>query len=199
MLEVKQAEFIKSSSDLKQCPESSLPEFAFIGRSNVGKSSIINMITGRKSLARTSATPGKTRLINHFSIDNAWLLVDLPGYGFAKISRTEREKWTKMIQNYLTGRKNLKNVFLLIDSRVEPQKNDIEFMQWLNNNKLPFTLIFTKSDKLTQKELMQNLKIYKAELMNIFNPLPLALVTSAKLKKGRPEILSLIEELIEKQ
>jgi len=160
-MKITSAKFVKSSPDFRKCPEPNKPEYAFIGRSNVGKSSLINAITNHKKLAKTSGTPGKTQLINHFEINDWWYLVDLPGYGFAKISKTMRAKWEKMIMDYLYQRPNLMTTFILIDSRHEPQKLDKELIEWFGSNQLPFTLVFTKSDKLTKKRLGDSLQVYK--------------------------------------
>jgi GTP-binding protein len=189
------AKFEKSSADHRQCPLTELPEYAFIGRSNVGKSSLINMITGSKKLAKTSGTPGKTRLINHFRINEAWFLVDLPGYGFAKISKRVREKWEKMIHDYLLHRKNLVSTFILIDSRHEPQASDMEFIRWFGEHALPFVLIFTKSDKLGPNQLGKNIKDYQQKLLTEWEELPLSLITSSKSGRGKEEILELIDEM----
>lgn len=192
---IHQASFSKSSPDYRQCPETKLPEYAFIGRSNVGKSSLINMITGHGKLAKISGTPGKTQLINHFLINDSWFLVDLPGYGFAKISKKIREKWQGMISNYLLHRENLVNTFVLIDSRHEPQKADLDFIRWFGENGLPFALVFTKTDKLGVNKLSSNLKAYEKKLMEEWDELPLSLVTSAKTKKGKDDVLGFIEEM----
>lgn len=190
------ASFLMSSSSVSGCPEHSLPEFAFIGRSNVGKSSLINMLTGRKGLAKTSSSPGKTRLINHFIIGEAWYLVDLPGFGYAKLSKTEREHLQKMIQGYLTRRTNLVCTFLLIDSRLEPQRIDLAFMEWMSEHELPFVLLFTKTDKLSATRIANNIALYKTELMKSWEDLPPLILTSAETRKGRDEILTAIGEMI---
>jgi GTP-binding protein len=188
------AQFIKSSKVVNDCPKPDLPEYAFIGRSNVGKSSLINMITGVKKLAKTSTTPGKTQLINHFIINEEWYLADLPGYGYAKISRETREKWEKMIRNFLLTRRNLLNTFILIDSRIEPQKSDLEFMEWLGVNEIPFTITFTKTDKLKRSEIIRNIESYKKELRERWEELPLMILTSSENKMGKDDILNFIEE-----
>lgn len=198
-MEIIDARFVVSSTDYLKCPIPEIPEFAFIGRSNVGKSSLINMLTGRKNLAKISGTPGKTRLINHFIINNSWYLVDLPGYGFAKISKSVRIKWEKMSQEYLLHRKNLTNTFILIDSRLEPQKSDIEFISWFGEKNLPFFLIFTKSDKLSKSKLSINLENYKNKLLEYWEEVPVSVVTSAKTGKGKEEILFFIETMIVKE
>jgi GTP-binding protein len=194
---IESARFIKSSPDYRQCPEPSIPEFAFIGRSNVGKSSLINMLTGRKNLAKTSGTPGKTQLINHFLINKIWYLVDLPGYGFAKTSKKNREGWQKMINNYLLNRSNLVSTFILIDARLEPQKIDLELIRWFGENGLPFVLIFTKSDKLSKAKKQHNIKHYQEVLLDEWEELPLSFVTSSTQKLGQQELLELIGEMHE--
>jgi GTP-binding protein len=189
---IRSAEFVKSSSALGQCPAPNLPEFAFIGRSNVGKSSLINMITSRKSLAKTSSTPGKTQVINHFIINNSWYLVDLPGYGFAKISRSQREAWEKMTMDYLTGRTSLISTFVLIDSRIEPQRSDMEFMERLAHAGLPFAMVFTKADKLTKNELASSMAAYKRTMLRSWESMPQHIITSAETGLGREELLEYI-------
>lgn len=196
-MEIKTSFFLKSSPDLKNCPLSELPDFAFIGRSNVGKSSLINMLAGKKGMAKVSGTPGKTRLINFFLINDAWHLVDLPGYGFAKISKDQRSKLENMIENYLLRRDNLRMVFLLIDSRLEPQKVDIEFMTWLRRNSLPFIILFTKTDKLTRNQLAVSASTYTASITKIMHFDPQIILTSAEKKIGREEVLDEIQSLIE--
>ncbi len=188
------AEFVKSSQTLDECPQSKIPEFAFIGRSNVGKSSLINMLTGRKNLAKTSTTPGKTRLINHFLIEKSWHLVDLPGYGYAKVSKTERQIFEKLIVNYISRRESLICVFVLIDSRIKPQKIDLEFITWLGENGIPFAIVFTKIDKPKQNELKTNLKLFEIELAKNWEELPIWFLSSAVNKKGREEILEYIKK-----
>ena len=160
-MEIKTAEFVISNTDVKKCPEGQLPEYAFIGRSNVGKSSLINMLTNRNKLAMTSSTPGKTQLINHYIINNEWYLVDLPGYGYAKMGKTGKEKLKTIIEDYILLRENLTSVFVLIDCRLKPQQIDLEFMEWLGENEIPFSIIFTKSDKLSAKQLKENTDAYK--------------------------------------
>lgn len=192
---IQQAKFVKSSPGYQACPDTSLPEYAFIGRSNVGKSSLINMITGFGKLAKTSGTPGKTQLINHFIINDSWYLVDLPGYGFARISKKIREKWEKMIHDYLTQRQNLVNTFILIDSRHDPQNSDMEFIRWFGEQGLPFALVFTKSDKMGVNKLKANLKSYQKSLLEEWEELPFSVVSSAKTKKGQEEILHFIGEM----
>jgi GTP-binding protein len=189
------ATFISSSPSLRQCPEEELPEFAFIGRSNVGKSSLINMLTGRKGLAKVSGSPGKTRMINHFLINGRWYLVDLPGYGFAKISKQERIRHRHLIEDYLLNRKTLKRVFLLIDSRHEPQKIDLEFMSGLLRYDIPFTILFTKTDKLTRNEIRRNSASYISVLKKSSIPVPPLTITSSVSRTGREEILEEILRL----
>lgn len=195
-MDIKSAVFVISNQDHKKCPAPNLPEFAFIGRSNVGKSSLINMLTDRKSLAKTSSTPGKTQLINHFNINDLWYLVDLPGYGYAKLSKNIREKFGKMIQNYIITRSNLLCLFVLIDSRLAPQKKDVEFLEFLGQNEIPFAIVFTKSDKLTKNQLAKNISQYKITLKNTWEFLPEIFISSAETKLGQTEILSYIESII---
>ena len=192
---IKYANYIKSSALISQCPEHNRPEYAFIGRSNVGKSSLINMLTGNKKLAKTSATPGKTLLINHFVINNDWYLVDLPGYGFAKRSKTERAKLEQMISSYILQRECLTNLFLLIDCRHEPQQIDLDFMQWLGESGIPFSIVFTKADKLSKGKLAANVKFYLDELSKEWEELPPYFVTSSETRQGRDELLNYIEEI----
>ncbi len=194
-MEIKSASFVISKPHWKDCPNPVMPEYAFIGRSNVGKSSLINMLCGHKGLAKTSSTPGKTQLINHFLINENWYLCDLPGYGYAKVSKKSREKWEKMIKDYIQYRENLMNTFVLIDSRIKPQKIDIEFMLWLGENGIPFSIIFTKSDKLKQKELSQNIKTYEQELYKYWEELPPYFVTSSEKKTGKDKVLNYVNEI----
>jgi GTP-binding protein len=189
-----EARFILSSIDVGQCPKPSKPEYAFLGRSNVGKSSLINMLTGWHSLAKISVTPGKTRLINHFLIDDLWYLVDLPGYGFARISKEKRLSWDKMIHNYLISRKNLMCSFVLVDSRIEMQGNDLELIRFFGENQLPFVIVFTKSDKLTKVRLEGNVSHYKNELLKEWTELPEIFISSARIGSGKNEILDFIEK-----
>ena len=193
-MEIKNAHFVISNSDVKKCPEPDRPEFAFIGRSNVGKSSLINMLTGRNKLAKISSRPGKTQLINHFLIDNSWYLVDLPGYGYAKVSKTHKEKFQAYIVNYVLQRENLYCLFVLVDCRHEPQTIDMEFINWLGEKEVPFCLIFTKADKLGKNKLAQNLAVYKKELLEHWEELPSILVSSASDGMGKEEILTFIGE-----
>lgn len=192
---IKSAEFVISNSDYKKCPQDGKPEYAFIGRSNVGKSSLINMLANRKNLAMTSSKPGKTMLINHFIINNEWYLVDLPGYGFAQRGKKDREKFKSMNTDYITKRDQLINLFVLIDSRHEPQAIDIEFITWLGEEGIPFSIVFTKSDKLTKGKLMYNLNAYKEKLNEIWEELPPIFVTSSEKKAGGEELLNYIEEI----
>ena len=190
---IKSAEFVIRNSQVSKCPTTGLPEYAFIGRSNVGKSSLINMLTGKKGLAMTSQKPGKTQLINHFIINGAWYLVDLPGYGYARLSKDGREKLKTMIEDYTLERKELICLFVLVDSRHEPQKIDLEFIQWLGEEGVPFALVFTKADKLTKGRLAANLEAYKARLLEEWEELPPIFVTSSEQQLGRDELLSYIE------
>jgi len=191
------AEFVCSNTEYKKCPPEIIPEYAFIGRSNVGKSSLINMLTNTKGLAKTSSSPGKTQLINHFIINKekqAWYLVDLPGFGYAKVSKSKKEKWQVFIQDYLINRRNLLNIFLLIDSRLEPQKIDLEFMNWLGEHELPFCIVFTKTDKISKGKLMDNTNIYLKKILEEWDEAPTHFVSSAEDKVGKESILSFIHE-----
>ena len=191
---IKSAEFLTSNAKIDSLPESIYPEYAFIGRSNVGKSSLINMLTGKKGLAKTSQTPGKTQLVNHFKINNCWYLCDLPGYGFAKASKTSRSKWNSVTLEYLRNRTNLQYVFQLIDSRLPPQKIDLEFITWLGENNVPFVLVFTKADKLSKRQTILNTELFKTELLKQWELLPPVFVSSAEKFDGRDEILAFIEQ-----
>lgn len=193
-MKINYANFVISSPDVNKCPAPDKPEYAFIGRSNVGKSSLINMLTGRKKLAKISSTPGKTMLINHFKINDQWYLVDLPGYGFAKRSKTERFKWEKMIRKYILNRTNMLTLFLLIDIRIEPQKIDLEFIDWLGASSIPFAIAFTKADKLKKIQVENNLASYKKKLSETWEELPAIMVTSATTGLGRDEVLGFIEK-----
>ena len=188
------AEFITSNTTYEKCPAPTMPEYAFIGRSNVGKSSLINMLTGRKSLAKTSATPGKTQLINHFLINKKWYLVDLPGYGYAAASKTSKAGWSKMIKDYLEKRKNLMTVFILIDIRLDPQKIDLEFIAWTGKKEIPLVLVFTKADKIKKQQIIFSVEQYKKVLLRSWAELPLLFITSSEKKTGKEEILEYIEE-----
>ena len=189
---IKTAEFVKSSGKWQDCPESNLPEYAFIGRSNVGKSSLINAMLNHKDLAKTSQTPGKTQLINHFIINESWYLTDLPGYGYARVSKSMRRDFEKIITNYIQNRKNLVNLFVLVDVRHTPQKIDIEFIEWCGENGVPFSIVFTKSDKLKPNAILTNVEDYKTELLKTWEDLPEIYVTSAEKKLGGDEILKFI-------
>ena len=194
-MEIKKAEFTLSAPIVSMCPKDNKPEYAFIGRSNVGKSSLINMLTNRKGLAKTSATPGKTLLINHFIINDDWYLVDLPGYGFAKRSKKELQKLEQMISGYILQREQLVNVFLLVDVRLEAQKIDLEFIQWLGDSSVPFAIVFTKADKLSATKVNQNVEAYKKVLSETWEELPPIFITSSDKKQGRDEVLDYIEEI----
>ena len=194
-MKIKSAEFKISNSDYRKCPETTLPEYAFIGRSNVGKSSLINMLTGRKALAKTSATPGKTMLINHFLINEQWYIVDLPGYGFAKRSKEERDKLWNMIQGYVLGREQMTNLFVLVDSRIKPQKIDLEFIEWLGEHGVPFSIVFTKMDKLGKVAGPAAVEEYKKVLLKTWEDLPPVFMTSSEDARGRDELLNYIDTI----
>ena len=194
-MEINSAEFIISNTDVKKCPKGQLPEYAFIGRSNVGKSSLINMLTGRNKLALTSSTPGKTMLINHFLINNNWYIVDLPGYGYAKRGHKGQEQIRTVIEDYILEREQMTNLFVLIDSRLEPQKIDFEFMEWLGENGIPFSIVFTKADKLKGGRLMNNINGYLKELKKQWENLPPYFITSSENRLGRKEILDYIDKI----
>jgi GTP-binding protein len=194
-MEIKSATFEISNTDVAKCPPGNKPEYAFIGRSNVGKSSLINMLTGRKALALTSQKPGKTTLINHFLINDEWYLVDLPGYGFAQRAKNEREKIWSVINSYIQKREQLTNLFVLIDSRLEPQKIDLQFMEQLGEEGIPFSIIFTKDDKLGKGKLNENIEDYKKKLLETWEELPPIFVTSAEKRDGREEVLNYIDEI----
>lgn len=191
---IKTAEFVKSSGRWQECPEGTLPEYAFIGRSNVGKSSLINAMLNHKDLAKTSQTPGKTQLINHFLINEKWYLTDLPGYGYARVSKSMRKEFEKINTNYILNRKNLVNLFVLIDSRHTPQQIDLEFIEWCGESGVPFSVVFTKSDKLKPNIAISNVESYKAELLKSWESLPEIYVTSAVKKIGGDEILKFISK-----
>ena len=192
-MEIKQAEFVSSVADVKKCPPSTKPEFAFIGRSNVGKSSLLNMLTNRKNLAKTSNKPGKTQTINHFIINDDWYLVDLPGYGYAKVSKEKREGFGTIIENYVLKRENLHCLFILLDARLEPQKIDLAFIQWCGEKEIPMCLVITKADKLTKNQLNKNISFYQKTLAATWEELPPMIITSATEKTGKDELLSFIE------
>ena len=193
---IKSAVFEKSSSKISECPTGHRPEFAFIGRSNVGKSSLINMLTGHNGLAKISVSPGKTRLINHFLINNQWFLVDLPGYGYAKVSKSMIEEFGKIIRNFILKSENLNCLFILIDGRLEPQDIDIEFITWCGTNQVPLVLVYTKTDKLSLREFNDNRRKIEARLKEIWEELPTSFVTSSVKKTGRDEILDFIHNVI---
>ncbi len=194
-MEIKDAKFVISNTDIRKCPQENLPEYAFIGRSNVGKSSLINMLTNRKGLAMTSSMPGKTMLINHFIINNEWYLVDLPGYGYAQRGKQGRDEIRKIIENYILERDQMTALFVLIDSRHEPQKIDLEFMEWLGENDIPFAIVFTKLDKLSTGDSKKNIEAYKAKLEEQWVELPPIFITSSTNRTGREEILDWIENV----
>jgi len=194
-MEIKQAEFSLSAPVVSMCPKDTKPEYAFIGRSNVGKSSLINMLTNNRKLAKTSSTPGKTLLINHFIINKEWYLVDLPGYGFAKRSKKEVDRLDQMIRGYILQREQLVNVFVLVDIRLEPQKIDLEFIEWLGVSSIPFAIIFTKADKLTPNKARQAMEAYKKKLLETWEELPPMFITSSEKKDGRDDVLNYIEQI----
>lgn len=198
-MEIKQAEFVSSESDVRKCPPPVKPEFAFIGRSNVGKSSLLNMLTNRKKLAKTSNTPGKTQTINHFIINDNWYLVDLPGYGYASVSKEKRAGFGKIIEDYILKRENLHCLFILLDARLEPQKIDLAFIQWVGEKEIPICLVFTKADKLTKNLLKRNIRIYQSTLLKSWEEPPVMLATSAASGLGRDELLSFIGKALEEQ
>ena len=195
-MDISSASFLISNTTFKKCPQDEKPEFAFIGRSNVGKSSLINMLTGKKKLAKTSSTPGKTQLINHFVINEDWYLVDLPGYGYAKASKKSRQSWEIFITEYLLHRESLLTTFVLIDARLPPQKIDLEFMNWCGGKGIPFTIVFTKTDKMSSSALQRNLKAYSKELLKYWDELPPIFVTSSESKLGRESILNYVNEIL---
>ena len=195
-MEIKNAEFTLSAPQVSLCPKDTKPEFAFIGRSNVGKSSLINMLCGNKKLAKTSATPGKTMLINHFIINREWYLVDLPGYGFAKRSKTEIAALDRMIRGYILQREQLVNVFVLVDIRLEPQKIELEFIDWLGMSQIPFSIIFTKADKIGRNKVQQNVAAYTRRLSETWEELPPYFVTSSEERTGKEEVLGYIGDIL---
>lgn len=192
---IKSAEFVISNTDYKKCPQDGKPEYAFIGRSNVGKSSLINMLTNRKGLAMTSSTPGKTMLINHFLINDQWYLVDLPGYGYARRGKENRKQLQIIIEDYVLERIEMTSLFVLIDSRHPPQQIDVEFMEWLGENSIPFSIVFTKADKLKTGKLMVNINQYKEKMLESWHELPPVFITSAEDLRGREELLRYIDEV----
>ncbi|MGZ0016285.1 ribosome biogenesis GTP-binding protein YihA/YsxC [Yeosuana sp. AK3] len=194
-MQIKSAEFVMSNSDVAKCPKNRLPEYAFIGRSNVGKSSLINMLTQRKSLAKTSGRPGKTQLINHFLINKNWFLVDLPGYGYAKVSKSSKKTFQKFITQYFSLREQLISAFVLVDIRHEPQTIDLEFMQWLGEHGIPFSIIFTKADKLKPNAILKHVEDYKNMLLETWEDLPIYFVTSSSNETGKDEVLAYIDDL----
>lgn len=194
-MDIIKAEFIVSNSTVEKCPGPDRHEYAFIGRSNVGKSSLINMLTNRKNLAKTAVKPGKTQLINHFLMDDRWYMVDLPGYGYARTSRSQKYQFEKMIRDYVLKRENLVCLFVLIDSRLEPQKIDLEFMEWLGENGVPFVMVFTKADKLNTVQRRECIENYHRAMLETWESTPLAFITSAEKRLGREELLDYIDEL----
>jgi GTP-binding protein len=195
---VKEAVFVKSSTNLEQCPTPNLPEYAFIGRSNVGKSSLINALTGVKGLAKTSGKPGKTQTINHFLVDQSWYLADLPGYGYAVVSKKSRNEWERMIRGFLAGRENLMAIVVLIDVRLSPQANDIEFLKWLGQKGLPFVIVFTKADKLKPVEIQKNISTFEEEILNHWESMPQTFTTSAEKGQGIDELRAFILDVNER-
>ena len=193
-MEIKKAYFLMSNTRFDRLPKDNMPEYAFIGRSNVGKSSLINMLVQRRGLAKTSSVPGKTVAINHFVVNDAWYLVDLPGYGYAQHSKKIREQWRVMINNYISQRRNLVCTFVLVDSSIEPQNNDLGFVEWLGENQVPFCIVFTKADKVSKAELNKNVEAFKARLLEEWEELPPIFITSAEEKTGREEVLDYIEQ-----
>ena len=193
-MKITKAEFICSNTRVDLCPQEAIPEYAFIGRSNVGKSSLINMLVERKKLAKTSSTPGKTRLINHFKINDRWFLCDLPGYGYAKVSKKERESFAKMIEKYATQRTNLVCFFVLVDARIPPQQLDLDFIEWLGDSNLPFVIVFTKVDKINQTGKSKNLELLKKELLQSWDELPMIFETSATKGTGKDQVMGFIED-----
>ena len=193
-MEIKKAEFLMSNTRIDRLPNDNIPEYAFIGRSNVGKSSLINMLVQRRGLAKTSSVPGKTVAINHFIVNDAWYLVDLPGYGYAQHSKKQRDEWRIMINNYITRRRNLVTTFVLVDSRHEPQNNDLGFMEWLGENQMPFCIVFTKADKISKVDLNKNVEALKQKMLEDWEELPPIFITSSEKKVGRDDVLDYIEQ-----
>lgn len=194
-MEIKQAAFVVSNTQVAKCPTHKLPEYAFIGRSNVGKSSLINMLTNHKGLAKTSSKPGKTQLINHFLINKEWYLVDLPGYGYAKVSKQSKKTFQQFITDYFKKRRELLSAFVLVDIRHEPQKIDLEFMQWLGENAIPFAIVFTKADKLTEKQIQEHVTSYSEILLQQWEEMPPYFITSSENRMGKEDLLSYIETI----
>ena len=194
-MEIKQAAFVVSNTQVAKCPTHKLPEYAFIGRSNVGKSSLINMLNNHKGLAKTSSKPGKTQLINHFLINKEWYLVDLPGYGYAKVSKQSKKTFQQFITDYFKKRRELINAFVLVDIRHEPQKIDLEFMQWLGENAIPFAIVFTKADKLTEKQIQEHVASYSEILLQQWEEMPPYFITSSENRLGKEDLLSYIETI----
>jgi GTP-binding protein len=191
---MKEATFMGSFVREDKCPVDTKPEYAFIGRSNVGKSSLINMLTGKKDLAKVSQTPGKTQTINYFLIDHEWYMVDLPGIGYARISRSKREEWEKMIHFFLRNRANLQYVFMLLDAMIPPQKKDMDFLNWMGENRIPFVIVYTKTDRILPRDLKKNLTLIQDEILKYWEELPPQFITSAEKKRGRDEILAFVQE-----
>ncbi|MFO7940546.1 MAG: ribosome biogenesis GTP-binding protein YihA/YsxC [Bacteroidales bacterium] len=194
-MEIKEVTFLKSSQKLSQCPDSDQPEYAFVGRSNVGKSSLINMLTGRRKLAKISQTPGKTTLINHYQINDDWYLVDLPGYGYAKASKAQRGQFHQLITNYAVRRENLMCLFVLVDLRIPPQSSDMDFLRFLGGEQVPFCLIFTKADKLSNPKIEKQLEVFQSALLEEWESMPHYFVTSSEDRRGRQEVLTYIQQL----
>lgn len=194
-MKIKSAEFVISNTDFRKCPAGNRPEYAFIGRSNVGKSSLINMLTGRNGLAKTSSTPGKTLLINHFLVNNEWYIVDLPGYGYARRGKEQREQLRHIIQTYILGRQQMTNLFVLVDSRHEPQAVDMDFMNWCGEHNVPFSIVFTKMDKLGRDAGQRNIEAYKQQLGETWEELPPIFITSSQDGRGRDELLDYIDSI----
>ena len=194
-VKINQAEFVISNTDIRLCPAPDKPEYAFIGRSNVGKSSLINMLTNNKNLAKISSKPGKTRLINHFLMDKSWYLVDLPGYGYAKVNHNARDQFQRFISRYMTTRENLTNVFVLVDSRHKPQEIDLDFMVWLGENAVPFSIVFTKLDKLKKTQSRKFIKDYEREILKVWEAMPPYFITSSNYVTGKEELLNYIQEI----
>lgn len=197
LMQITQTEFVKSTTDIADMPKPQLPEFAFVGRSNVGKSSLINMLIDRKNLAQTSQKPGKTRTINHYRINDQWYMVDLPGYGYAQTSKTERKQMLQFIKKYILHAPDLMNLFVLLDSRIKPQQSDLKFMEWLGMNEIPFTMVFTKMDKLSSSALSKNLAAYREAMLDTWEFLPPIIKTSAVSRHGKDEILNYIEQIMD--